>query len=111
VSQSDRQIEIPIELLGHQLREKIVEMLVLVEHLSIMATPPGLSIFGNLCMLGAQCCQHVALGRREQALFAAITIGRAVPHAFPVGREREVLEQALEEIIAVLECPTSDDLH
>jgi hypothetical protein len=99
------------ELLGQQLREKIVEMFVLVEPLSIMAKTPGLSVFGDLCQLAAMCCQHVATGRRAQALLAATTIGRSIPHAFPLGHEREILGEAIEEIIAVLERPDATGIH
>jgi hypothetical protein len=97
--------------LGSELREKVVEMFVRVEHLGILASAEGLSVFGTLCEMAGRCCTHLAAGRREQALMVARTIGRSVPHAFPVGREREALEDALEEIIAVLESPDVSHLH
>lgn len=97
--------------LGTQLREKVVEMFVRVEHLEILAGAEGLSVFGSLCEMAGRCCTHLAAGRREQALLIARTIGRSVPHAFPVSREREALEDAVEEIIAVLESPDVDHLH
>lgn len=96
---------------GEQLREKVVELFVRVEHLSILATPEGLSIFGSLCEMAGRCCTHLAAGRREQALLVARTVGRSVPHAFPMGRERDSLESAIEEVIAVLETPEFDLLH
>lgn len=104
-------VEVSVELLGQQLREKLVEMFVLVEHLAVMADPTGLSVFGNLCQMASMCCHHVAMGRREQAIFVATTIGRAVPHAFPVGRERHALEDSIEEVIAVLERPDASEIH
>lgn len=97
--------------LGTQLREKVTELMVRVEHLQILVTPEGLSIFGTICEMAGKCCQHLAAGRREQALQVAKTVGRSVPHAFPVGAERASLEDALEEIIALLESPDVDQFH
>lgn len=97
--------------MGEQLREKVTELFVRIEHLSILNSPEGLSIFGSLCEMAGRCCTHVAAGRREQALLVVRTVGRSVPHAFPVGPERDSLENAIEEVIAVLETPEFDLLH
>jgi hypothetical protein len=94
-----------------RMREKIVEVLVLVEHLPVFATTEGLAIFGGLCEGLGRCCRHLASGDRDQALKVATTIGRSVPHAVPLGNERDVLEAALEEVIAVLEAPEGSHLH
>jgi hypothetical protein len=98
-------------MLGEHLRLKIVETLIRIEHLPIMATEQGLAIFGQICTMAGQCCRYVAEGRTEQALKAAKTIGRAVPHAFPVCNDRNALEEALEELIAVLERPEVAQYH
>jgi hypothetical protein len=98
-------------LLGEHLRVKIVETLVRIEHLPIMSTEQGLKIFGQVCTMAGQCCRYVAEDRLDQALKAAETIGRAVPHAFPVGNQRTHLEDALEELIAVLERPQIAQYH
>ena len=92
-------------LLGEHLRTKIVETLVRIEHLPIMGTERGLTIFGQICTMSGQCCRYVAEGRFDQALKAAETVGRAVPHAFPVSNQRTHLEDALDELIALLERP------
>ena len=97
--------------LGSQLREKVVELFVRIEHLEILSGAAGLSVFGSLCEMAGRCCTHLAAGRREHALLVARTVGRSVPHAFPVGREREALEDAIDEVIAVLEYPEIDRLH
>lgn len=97
--------------LGTELREKITETMVRVEHLGILATPTGLSTFGTICEMLGKCCQHLAAGRRGTALMVAKTIGRSVPHAFPLGSERDALEAALEEIIALLESPDVTHFH
>ena len=98
-------------LFGEHLRTKIVETLVRIEHLPIMSTDEGLAIFGQICTMAGQCCGHVAQGRLEQALKVAETVGRAVPHAFPVGNQRTHLEDALDELIAVLERPQIAHYH
>ena len=97
--------------LGIELREKVIEMFVRVEHLKILSGPDGLSVFGTLCEMAGRCCTHLAAGRREQALLVAKTLGQAVPHAFPMGRERDALENATGEVIAVLESPEISRLH
>jgi len=98
-------------LLGEHLRVKIVETLVRIEHLPLMSSDEGLAIFGQICTMAGHCCGHVAMGRFEQALKVAETVGRAVPHAFPVGSQRGALEDALEELIAVLERPQIAHYH
>lgn len=85
--------------------------MVRVEHLKILTSPEGLSVFGTMCEMAGKCCQHLAAGRREQALFVAQTVGRSVPHAFPLGPERDSLEDALEEIVALLESPDVEHFH
>jgi hypothetical protein len=99
------------ETLSRQLREKVVELLVRIEHLDIFASTEGLAVFGTLCEGIGRCCQHLSAGRRDQAAQIAKTIGRSVPHAFEVGPQRDELEEALEEVIAVLEGPPSDRYH
>lgn len=96
---------------ARHLREKVVELLVRVEHLDLFATLEGLATFGSLCEMVGRCCQHLAAGRKDQAAQIARTVGRQVPHAFPLGSSRQELEDALEEIIAVLERMDGDHLH
>ena len=98
-------------LLSEQLREKIVELMVRVEHLKIFSTYEGMHMFGKICEMTGRICQHLAEGRRGQALKIAQTVGRSVPHAFPFGPERDALEESLEEIIGVLESPDVSNLH
>lgn len=93
------------------LREKVVEALVLVEHLPLFATPEGLEMFGGLCEMLGRCCRHLGAGRRDQALRIAMTVSRSIPHALPLGRDRDALEHALEEVVAVLEMPPDDRFH
>ena len=109
-SESERAVAEGVRL-GAQLREKVVELFVRVEHLEILAGAEGLSVFGTLCEMAGRCCTHLAAGRREQALLVARTLGHGVPHAFPLGRERQALEDAVDEVIAVLESPDIDRLH
>lgn len=102
---------IDTETLSRQLREKLVELLVRIEHLDLFCSNEGLAVFGTICEMIGRCCQHLAAGRRDQAAQVAKTIGRSVPHAFVLGRQRDELEDALEEVIAVLEGPGSDRIH
>jgi len=97
--------------LGAELREKVTELFVRAEHLSLFTTADGLAVFGTLCEMAGRCCTHLAAGRRGQALQVARTLGRSVPHAFPLGRERDTLEDGLEEIIALLESPDISHFH
>lgn len=96
---------------GENLRLKIVEMLVRIEHLPILGTEHGLTVFGSILQMAGRCCTHLSHGRPEEALRVARTVGRSVPHAFELGPQREALEEALEEIIAVLEGPPAPLLH
>lgn len=97
--------------LGTQLTEKITEMFVQTAHYDLYTTPEGVAGFGVLCEMGGRCCAHLAMGRREQALEIARTVGQSIPHAFPEGEARETLEMCLGEIIALLELPDVDQLH
>lgn len=99
------------EEVSRQLREKLVELLVRVEHLNLFSTPDGLAVFGTLCEMIGRCCQHLAAGRQDQAARFAATIGRAVPHAFELGPERDELEAALEEVVAVLDGCGNGRIH
>lgn len=98
-------------LMEEHLRTKIVETLVRIEHLPIMADEHGLAIFGQVLEMAGRCCVHVSQGRLDQAIKVADTVGRAVPHAFPVGAQRQALEDALDELIAVLERPQMIRFH
>lgn len=97
--------------IGEHLRLKIVETLVRIEHLPILSTEKGLVIFGQICEMVGRCCKHVGAGRIDQAQKVAETVGRAVPHAFPLGQQRQDLEDALDELIAVLEHPQTIRYH
>lgn len=98
-------------VIGEQFRVKIVETFVRIEHLPIMNTTEGLAIFGQICRMAGRCCEYIAEGRLDQALKVAKTVGRSVPHAFSVGTQRGALEDALEELIAVLERPQISQYH
>lgn len=98
-------------MIEQQLREKVVEALVTIEHLPFFTTPDGMMLFAGICEMLGRCCRHLAEGKRDHALRVAMTVGRSIPHALPVGSEREVLENALEEVIAVLEAPEDEHLH
>lgn len=97
--------------IGEHLRLKIVETLVRIEHLPILSTERGLVIFGQICEMAGRCCKHVGTGDLDQAQKVAETIGRAVPHAFPLGQQRQDLEDALDEFIALLERPEAIHYH
>lgn len=97
--------------ISERLRLKIVETLVRIEHLPILSTEKGLVIFGQICEMVGRCCKHVGAGQIEQAHKVAETVGRAVPHAFPLGKQRQDLEDALDELITVLEQPETILYH
>jgi len=98
-------------VLGILVREKGLEMLVQAENLAILASAEGVAAFGALCELVGRCCQHVAAGRPEAAREALASVGNALVRALPEGREREALEDDVEEILAILDDPDPRSLH
>lgn len=96
---------------GTQLREKVVELFVRVEHLTALEAASHLAFFGMLSQLAGQCCAHLAEGRRAEALKTARLMSATMWAGLPEGPEQDTVREALEEIVAVLEHPDEPALH